>query len=85
MNGKNKISASNPLSEMREGLADEWAGPEVEMTAAEHEVWWKEFLQSLETGRQEIAEGRGIPAEVVFAEIKARLEAKRASKVKHPQ
>ena len=75
MNGKNKTSASNPLSEMREGLADEWASPEVEMTAAEREVLWAKLNATLLKADKDIDDGNGIPAEIVFAKAKSRIQA----------
>ena len=75
MNGKNKTSDSNPLSEMREDLADEWAGPEVEMTAAEREVLWVKLNATLLKADKDIDDGNGIPAEIVFAKAKACIQA----------
>ena len=76
MNDKDGTSDSKPLSEMREDLADKWEGPEVEMTAAEREIWIKELNESLEKARRDIAAGRGIPAEIVMAKMRKRLEIK---------
>ena len=76
MNGKDGTSYSKPLSEMREDLAENWEGPEVEMTAAEREIWIKELNESLEKARRDIAAGRGIPAEIVMARMRKRLEIK---------
>lgn len=76
MNKNSDTSKSKPLTEMREDLVEDWEGPEVKMTAAEREVWLKDFIESLEQGSREIAEGKGIPAEAVFVELRAKIEEK---------